>query len=332
MNKYNDHMNRKQIKTTFYISIMISILLLFVVGAGYNTIKLINNYKTESEWSFILSVLENNEDKANIQANLVKNDIIKDINTSYKDNKIQLKYDLDNMNTNNELSKIFDSNIRGKYINIDNDNNDIFVLSTWGQNNIDINGRIIYDKSFNCAIYGDTRSFDTELSMHYNYNIAYNSLKNIIDQNKEKPIVWEYLSSTNPNHKKIDYGTLSELKEVYIKEGIEGLKTYEVLNPVYINDKDDVLGTDVITNSGLHNQDNRQFVLVQGFSLYDALNSTSDMNKLIDIINKYTILGNVLEASVLFIIVLFFQILVSISKVQNMSSKLEELQANKDHE
>lgn len=319
-------LEEKRSKTLFFTSVLISILLGFNTITAYYSIQKITENKLNSEWKYIESVLIENQDKSDIQTSYIKENVINDVNTTYGKNQSRLNYDLDNLDVNNDLLKIFDKDMNGKFINKNNDNNDLFVLSTWQKNsNIDLDGKVIYDKSINCMSKGPLRTFDEELAMHYNYNLGYDGIKRMLEQNKEKPIFWEYLKSTNPNHIKLDYCSIEGLKEVYKAEGIEGLKTYEILNPVYIMDDMDLLGNMKVNNAGLYNKENRQIIIVQGFSLYDALKSTIHQTNLLSLEKDYELQFEMAIVMDIFGIILTIVVIFSLSKFQNVSSELEEL-------
>jgi hypothetical protein len=318
--------SQKQSRTLLFISTLIIILLGFNTFTTYNSVQTIKQNKLDDEWNFISSIIIENQDKATIQGNYLKEGIVKDIKNTYID-KDKLKYDLKNFDVNSQLSIIFNNNLQGKYINMDNDNNDLFLIDTFTKSpDIDLTGRILYDKSVNCSSKGEMRDLARELSMHYNYNLGYDAFKKTLQHNDEKPIFIEYLRSDNPNHINLDSASLDGLKEVYVKEGLSGLSTYEILTPIYIDDKSDILGQDVVQNNGVLNKDSLQLVLIQGFSIKDAMQKHTqsllleDKNYDMQIRNTelYSIFGNIL------MLIVFFSIL----KVQNLVIELEELEDN----
>lgn len=316
---------KTQFKTSLFASFLIFILLGTFATSAYYSIITIRQNKLDNEWNYILSVLYENEDKAKTQADNIKDDIVEDTTLSYNNNKSGLTYDMNNLNVNSPLSKILDNNCRGKFINVDNDNNDIFIIATWVKNNnFDLQGEIIYDKSINCMSNGEMRTLDKELSQHYNYELGYNNLKRILLQDKEKPIIWEYLPSTDPDHIMIKNGTLSELKEVFIKEGLQGLKTYEILVQSNIMDNGDLLGNTKVQSNGIYNSENKQMIIVQGFSLYDALMSNKHDTRFLEMDKQY---ASDLRATIIISISLLILILVifaTLIKLFNQSADMED--------
>jgi hypothetical protein len=312
-------------KTLLFSSLLLVILLGFTTLSSYNYIQQIKQDAKESEWNYIESVLKENQDKAKIQATDIRDSSKKDISETYADDKTGLKYDMDNLNVNSNFLKILNDNIADKFLNVNNDNNDLFVMSTWQKNlKNNLKGAIITDKSINCSANGEVRTFDTELTMHYNYDLGYDAIHRILTQNTSEPIFWEFLKSDNPNHKKLTACSLQGLKDIYMSEGIEGLKGYEFLNLAYINDKDDIFGIDKINNMGSLDPENRQIIIVQGFSLYDVLMQSHKTSMLVEEKqNESLVLRGELYGS--FGVVLIFVTFISITKVQNLSIELEEL-------
>lgn len=316
---------QRQNKTILFTSFLVVILLAFNTFAFYSFVQMVKNMQKENEWNYIVSVINENQEKATIQAEYLKEEIVDDITNTYKNKNDELKYDLDNFNTKNDLSKIFDNRLKGKYLNIDNDNNDLFILDTFSiSNNIDLKGKVLYDKSVNCSSEGEIRDFSRELSQHYNYELGYNALNRILQSNKSKPIFWEYLKSNNPNHIQLTDCSLEGLKEIYMTEDINGLKTYEILTPVYIQDKTDILGNNKISSNGVYNAESKQIVIIQGFNIVNAL----ETNHKVDITSmqkSYENIINIIQAIGIFGDILIFVIFLSIVKVQNLAVELEEL-------
>lgn len=329
----------KQNKNIIFTSLLIIVLLGFNTFMSYYSIQMIKTQQNEvqqniieSEWQFIQSILIENEDKANIQANYIKENIKQDLLSTYRDNTSKLKYDMDNLDVNSDFLKILNKNIEGKYLNVNSDENDLFILSTWNESaNIDLKGAVITDKSINCSSNGSIRTFDKELAMHSNYDLGYDALQRITNHNQDKPIFWEFLSSNNSEHKQIKDCNINELKQIFIDEGISSLKTYEILTPVYIDDNYDIFNIEKVDNLGSLNKDNRQIIVVQGYSLWDVLmkNHTTEIQEYdnqLQLENKnYNNMIKYVELINLFSNLLMFIAFISIVKVQNLAVEIEEL-------
>lgn len=319
-----EKISKNQFKTSIFMTFLIFILLAAGLSVAVYSIQTIRQNRIDSEWNYIQSVLSENEDKAQIEADDVKDNIVEDVTNLYT-NKDQLKYDMDNMTVNNKLSLILDQNINGKYLNVQNDNNDIFVISTWQKNdNIDLPGKIIYDKSINCMSMGEIRTFDVELANHYNYDLGHDAIKRILAQDKDKPIFWEYLKNTNPNHIKLSNGSMEGLKQVFISEGIEGLKGYEILTQSNILNDQDLLGNPKVQNDGIYNENSRQIIIVQGFSLYDAL-MTRHQGRIVDIEKTYELNLKIAFIVSISLILLIIVIFTSVIRQQNYAGEILEI-------
>lgn len=75
----------------------------------------------------------------------------------------------------------------------------------------------------------------------------------------------------NPDHNLIPEMNYTNLENVYVEEGIEGLKNYQFLVPMYITDTGDIFGQQDIEH-GIR-QDTHKFIVIQTFNLYDQLTS-----------------------------------------------------------
>lgn len=312
-------------KTILFSTLFMAILMCFNLFYCYNQIQSLKANKSGSEWNEIEAVLKENQEKALMQANDVKDNIVRDLNTAYGNDKDTLRYDMDYLDVNSTFLKTLNDDITGRFINVDNDNNDLFIISTWQATvDTDLRGMIIADKSFNCAGDGQPRYLSSELIKHYNSELGYDAIKRILTQNKDEIIFWEYLPSTDINHKKLSSVSLKALKELYMTEGINGLKTYEFLIPVYINENTDIFGKQVVNNLGSYDKDNRQMIVVQGFSIYDSIMKNHNTSLLLEakqydiMIIKTTLYG-------IFGFILTFVIMTSVTKVHNLSAELEEL-------
>lgn len=318
--------NNKEIRnnTLLFSSLLLVILLGFTTFFCYNDVQDAKTNAKESEWNYIESVLKENQDKAKIQSDAIRDNIKDDINDEYKNKESVLRNDIDNIDPSSKFINILNTNISEKFLNVKNDNNDLFIMSTWQKViNFALKGAILIDKSINCSEDGEIRTLDIELNKQYNYELGYDAMKRILSQNYSEPIFWEYLPSENPNHIKLKVCSLAGLKEVYMAEGIDGLKTYELLSTSNINDSSDIFGINKINNLGSYEEENRQLIVVQGFSIYDEL-----MTKHITTLTverqtvKYEVWKKSIVGSISFILILVM--FLSVSKVQVLSVELED--------
>jgi hypothetical protein len=75
------------------------------------------------------------------------------------------------------------------------------------------------------------------------------------------------------DHTVITFPSLEQLKNIFFKEGIDGLKGYNVLVPVYITDDGDLFGTPDIGPDGKVNHTHK-IIVVQRFSIYEVVKNT----------------------------------------------------------
>lgn len=218
------------------------------------------NCINESRWLFISGILEENKLKAKLQADTVKDKIeVRLLNAYYKDMP-QLKSDIDNSVENSLAFKIMNDEIRGKFLNVENDNNDMFIAS---------NDRILVDASINCSVDKTVRNWDNEIRLHSNKPLASQTIKLMVQQSSYLKF-WEFLPSDNPKHIMLDVPSTEGLKRVYDEEGVKGLSTYEILTPSYLRHGTDIFNTPDVSNKGLRNE-NYKIIVVQGFNIVDTL-------------------------------------------------------------
>ncbi|OHW62890.1 hypothetical protein EUAN_06740 [Andreesenia angusta] len=142
-----------------------------------------------------------------------------------------------------------------RFFYIENDANDMFVSSTNG---------IVSDKSQDCAVYGITRTYDEEISMHFNKALAKEAIEAL--QVGEENIFWRFkgpAGSKDVGLKKMDIDKVLELP-------LEEIKDYEFLAVSYIDRYGDIMGTEDVTAIG-QKQDSKKLMVVQGFNLYDHI-------------------------------------------------------------
>lgn len=302
-------MNNKPIETIKNnmppIYVIILILLFIVIGISryvfFNIEKDIHNAQMKEleevnvnvTWSLIYGTIREASLAAQSNSYYVSTKIVNDIHKEYPDLN-ELKYDLDhNMYTETKLPQIILRNIDNKYLfDIRNNNNDIFVIT---------NNGIAVDMNMDGL---DTvyRSFDDEAGRHFNYKLAYQAFERLIGHKDYNIIYYEIQKPENmEDHEIIVSPSYDALFDVYSKEGINGLKGYDVLVPTYITDEGDIFGTPDIDEHG-ERVKNHKLIVVQRFNVYDVLmrihekdlelnkkNIDSMREKLIDVMQVKTI-------------------------------------------
>ena len=252
---------------TIIIGIMIAIAMFHYMFFSYEielferqSLTMVETRKT-LEWVGLESTLDMTTITARNIAIESAAGIVNDIRVKYPDLTV-LRNELDSGIYSSKLNQIILDNIRGKYLyNIRNSNNDIVVISRNG---------IMMD--LNLTKFDTTyRSFDDEAKHHFNDKLTYAAIDNIMLHRDSAMIYYEPgKPDDTENHVLIQEPTKEALKDVFMKEGYEGLKGYVVLVPAYITDDGDVFGTPDISSDGLATN-NHKIIVVQRFSLYDIV-------------------------------------------------------------
>ena len=192
-------------------------------------------------------------------------DIEQKIIDTYDDLDV-LKEELD-LKDYSGLYKVVSPLIKDLYLsNIKNDRNDIFVATNDG---------IIADFSLSQIPYWDetTTSNPTILSWQQyidtssNSDLTKESVNLILDQ--VNCIIFNERFNTNGDHMIILQPYLSEMKKVYIEEGIDSLRNYTFLVPSYITDDGDIFGNIDIEHG--YRYTTYKIIIVQEFNIFDQL-------------------------------------------------------------
>lgn len=182
------------------------------------------------------------------------------------------KDELDKGIISEDLEKIFNDNIKGVHLSgIEDGYNNIFICTYEG---------IISDYSkIYAADNSEERTWDYELGKQYNNKLATNTIDKLLVQDTTTSILTlEPFKSENPNHKYVSNIDEEVLSNIYKTEGLEGLKNYYFLIPVYITKDGDIFGQDDIVSC--HIVHNNKFIVVQQYNLYDYIINNDIDNKL----------------------------------------------------
>ena len=325
--------NEKTFKLlTFSAFLLLIVLSTFIYTSYVNITNVKTIYesdrqaKQEEIWNYVEDDLKENQQKATIQADQIRDNIDKDICNEYKDKFDLLKKDMDSVQpgADNPFLRILYNNTNGKYLNTVSDANDAFVIAKWIEGEGDVpKGAIIADSSLDCLVQDKLKTYNVEIGLHYNKELALEALTKINNQETKEIVFWEYKTPANANHKKITSMNLDELKEVFMSEGLEGLKTYEILNASYLASDKDIFNTNDVDYTG-NAVDNYKIIIVQGFNLYDALivnhgDYIKDAYQSVNILEKnYLHQVQVMEVETILCCILVFVAFFSIAKMQNV--------------
>lgn len=172
-----------------------------------------------------------------------------------------LDEDIDNPKTNSRLTKIFDDTLANFYINENTNVNKPFVLS---MNNL-LWGR--------CLSYDNAKSefliIEDLIEFQENNKLNKEAIFTILKNDNTKYIFWQ-----NTGEPKLECMNVDKLIEIYSKEGLNSMKNYELLVPVYITKDGDIFGTKDTDGLG-HRIDNYKIIIIQRMNVYDILKQYS---------------------------------------------------------
>ena len=226
-----------------------------------NRLKAATSVYQLSKWQDIEGVIELSTAAARNNARDVANDIVRNIQTEYPDiNTLREEFDAGIYNSA-KFTKLIIESIRDRYLyDIKSNNNDIFVINRMG---------VIADMNvlkFNQV----QRSFTDEMNTHYNPELGFASLENIILKKSDSLVFYEPNYPISNEHQIVKYPSMDQLRQVFYKEGLDGLKNYTFLVPVYITDDGDLFGNPDISNDGKVNMTHK-IIVVQRFNVYDII-------------------------------------------------------------
>lgn len=181
----------------------------------------------------------------------------------YGDNLDGLEYDILNPNPDSKLNKILDEVLMNTYINKDTNSNKPIVATM---------RNIVWNRSLTISS-DELLLWDNFKNIHYNTILAQKAIEALQDMNKQKNdfIFWELNHNADLNTTKmITTMDINELLDLYYEEGLDSLKGFELLVPVYITNSGDIFGTKD-TNSIGEKINNYKIIVIQRVNVYDAL-------------------------------------------------------------
>lgn len=267
----------------------------------------------DTVWMSILNYMEDAEKQTSSVATNIENDIR--ANFDLKD--LQTKLDNGDVEAREKLSEIFRENIDGVYIGeVNNNRNSIIILEGYDSIVEDLfvdpesreEGAVIENPSSPTLSQYQNTTYNKEL---------FTSAVRKIRTHTDKIIAIEPYNYIKGEHEKIHEMNYHNLERVYINEGVQGLRNYQFLVPVYITDSGDIFGQKDIEN-GVP-QENHKFIVIQTFNIYDQIIFNSPefgdddyigrINARYDrILNSLYIMGIIICTLIIFIIVYFFSL------------------------
>lgn len=282
LSKFSYSIKSKIIAVTIMLPVLI---ILSTCLYGYSTIKsewkeldqLVSSIKQNESDLIIYSLLENCN-KSKIQTDYVKEEIVKDLYSTY-DNDIQaMKKDFDSKSVDTKFYKIISRHISDKFINKRNDNNRMFVATKNG---------VLIDDSPNYS----TNSFKEWAKIIEdtpNKEMAEDAIKGIKRNKFSSLILWvdntsnelnrnEYTSTIpyNPNA-----STIKFIEDCILQNKLDEVLQYNVMVVSYIFDTKDIFEVPDVS-VGKRN-DNDKIYIVQTFNIKDMIESSAYLKNTID--------------------------------------------------
>lgn len=205
--------------------------------------------------SIYINLKADSQNKTDRLAKEIKTELI----SAYSDDMDTFKSDYLEPLPESELVKVIDTIINSdtnRYFHVESDANDMFVVSNIG---------IVSDKSQDCSVYGITRSFEDEVTMHFNKSLANQAIDSIL-KGQTNDVFWQFRNTRKLKKPEL---TTMDLDRVFDMT-LEQIKDYEFLTITYIDQDQDITGRDYVSANGIA-QDNNRLILVQGFNLYEQI-------------------------------------------------------------
>ena len=324
-------------RSKFIIGIMIFVILvfsssLFIFKNIVDTVKDNSQISVEAFKEEQFKVIWSSLSELQLQSEKEISEIAKHIEEGIlslpKEELEQLQYDMSNNIHNELLHNILLTNIEDKSLNeIHNHRNGIVVMT---------NNGFIEDSNYRRAEHSSGkntifRPWDYNIQNSYNKELDENAVDKLLNRTSGIIAFESYDLVKNRNHIKINEMNYESLLQVYLKEGLEGLRNYQIFVPYYITDLGDIFGTpDIIHGSKI---DNNKIIVAQEFNLYDQIKSNSDGlfsdNQIKNLLNRY---DNILRLLYIFGIALIMGICGLIFYFCSMYNQLIELEYNEDDE
>lgn len=222
----------------------------------------------ESIWGSLQVYLNQSKE----QTKEIATSIETEIKHSFDLNDLEQGLDEDDPEYNQAVYEIIRSHIEGVHFGgLENNRNSMIVLEGYDtivedflvdpdsrsddKKDIVTNGQSLLD-------YKDTT---------YNIKLFSSAMQKIRNHTTGVIAIEPYDYTRNPDHKLISDMSYANLEKVYVNEGMDGLKNYQFLVPMYITDTGDIFGQQDIEH-GVR-QDTHKFIVIQTFNLYDQLTS-----------------------------------------------------------
>lgn len=198
---------------------------------------------------------------ASQKASNLSQDIETEIRLQYPDLGV-LKKEMSQKDYEN-LDRLISSVVQDKmYLNkVENNRNSVFVAT---------NHDIIFNPDYDSTT-SDKNEYETWqsfISTNFNKDLAKTAFKELTTMPDSYVFIEPYQSDVDGHtyYNKVD---IDDLRTVYEKEGIEGLKNYQLLVPAYIKNTKDIFDNPEITVGVKHNT--YRMIVIQRCNIYDQI-------------------------------------------------------------
>ena len=244
------------------------------------------------------------------------------------------------------LRSSLQKNVFTRYSQINQNRNSMFVI---------LNGKLIasyahYDAATQSIKMGyGADIYDFISNNFYNVESGHYALNKILNQDNGY-IIWQRRDPSNSNIPKIENITISDIHNIFLNYGIDALKSFEFLIPVYITEYGDVFGNYDDHTIDAKNKD--KIIIVQKLNITDYVNFycpelfdiseyneqvTKDYENLMTMLNIFIIIEclSIIAYAILFVGYYNHTILIDemSDKLSPIKDKIEDiLNPNKDEE
>lgn len=261
------------------------------------TIQEVKADRFELIWSSLTEFHKNAKQESDKIASNIEDDIM----SLSQDELNQLQSDMDNNIINENFHNILMNNIENYRFNgIDNGQNGIIIMDSNGYLE-DFNYRRADKDSDN-----NSRSWQSNIDNSFNKELEKDSIDKLLNKTSGMIATESYNISHIDNHIMIDELTYETLLNVFLKEGIQGLKNYQILVPHYITNVGDIFGNpDIVHGVKL---ENHKIIVVLEFNLYDQLEVKYQNNNNVNIEALTYRYNNLLRSLYIFGIILVLSV------------------------
>lgn len=255
---------------------IITLLLFFLSGWQYlllrknidesmSRIEAIHQKYSNIRWELIRDIINNSTYIAKTVSDRTSHKIIEDVYDTYPDiTVLKFKWDNDKNNLDPEFSELIEDNIRTQYLfDIHNNRNGIIVCNYEGA---------LFFLFTNELTPNSHSSWDNIINKSFNKALTENAIQCIKTRNTDSIVFWEIQPPIVDNHILLTRPSMDGLKEVFMKEGLNGLYNYTFLVPSYITDTGDIFGTRDFKPNG-ERQENHKLIIIQKFNVFDIVKS-----------------------------------------------------------